>query len=44
MAPKTQGVSKLTGTDLIHADDALHGPEVAPSLSVSTSEFLGGLV
>ena len=29
----------LNGTDLIHADDCLHGPEVAPSVSVSTSEY-----
>ena len=29
---------KLNGTDLIHADGGLHGLEVAPSVSVSTSE------
>ncbi|TBU33245.1 cystathionine gamma-synthase [Dichomitus squalens] len=33
MAPNT----KLTGTQLIHTDDDLHGPEVAPSISVSTT-------
>ncbi|KAI0722875.1 cystathionine gamma-synthase [Earliella scabrosa] len=38
MAPKTQDSKlKLSGTDLIHADDGLHGPEVAPSVSVSTT-------
>jgi hypothetical protein len=31
----------LNGTDLIHADDAI-GPEVAPSISVTTSERLPG--
>ncbi|KAI1796290.1 cystathionine gamma-synthase [Ganoderma leucocontextum] len=35
MAPKD--TNKLTGTQLIHADDELHGPEVAPSISVSTT-------
>ena len=41
MAPKVHdGKNKLSGTDLVHADDELHGPEVAPSLSVSTSEYL----
>ena len=41
MAPKTQDSKlKLSGTDLIHADDGLHGPEVAPSVSVSTSQFV----
>ncbi|KAI0774370.1 cystathionine gamma-synthase [Fomes fomentarius] len=35
MTPKTQ--HRLTGTVLIHADDGLHGPEVAPSVSVSTT-------
>lgn len=29
--------SRLKGTDLVHADDELHGVEVAPSISVSTS-------
>ena len=43
MAPKdSTSVNKLSGTDLIHADDGLHGPEVAPSLSVSTSKFAPG--
>ena len=28
---------KLNGTDLIHGDSKLAGPEVAPSISVSTS-------
>ncbi|CAA7259667.1 unnamed protein product [Cyclocybe aegerita] len=32
--PKSQ---KLTGTDLIHGDAELTGPEVAPSISVSTT-------
>lgn len=36
MAPKD--TNKLSGTQLIHADDELHGPEVAPSISVSTSQ------
>ena len=36
MAPKSD--SKLSGTDLVHADDARAGPEVAPSISVSTSK------
>ncbi|PIL37243.1 hypothetical protein GSI_00936 [Ganoderma sinense ZZ0214-1] len=35
MAPKD--TNKLTGTQLIHTDDELHGPEVAPSISVSTT-------
>ncbi|CDO68712.1 hypothetical protein BN946_scf184652.g39 [Trametes cinnabarina] len=35
MAPNTR--PKLSGTQLVHADDELHGPEVAPSLSVSTT-------
>ncbi|KAM5534316.1 hypothetical protein V8D89_012044 [Ganoderma adspersum] len=35
MAPKD--TNKLSGTQLIHADDELHGPEVAPSISVSTT-------
>ena len=42
MAPHAKGnsnVNKLSGTDLIHGDDGLHGPEVAPSVSVSTSKF-----
>lgn len=38
MAPKA--APKLNGTQLIHADDELHGPEVAPSISVSTSKIL----
>jgi hypothetical protein len=38
MAPKLSDVTKLSGTELIHADDAL-GPEVAPSISVTTSEY-----
>ncbi|EIW61274.1 cystathionine gamma-synthase [Trametes versicolor FP-101664 SS1] len=29
--------TKLNGTQLIHADDELHGAEVAPSISVSTT-------
>lgn len=29
----------LKGTDLIHYDDDLSGPEVAPSIAVSTSTF-----
>ncbi|KAH9943348.1 cystathionine gamma-synthase [Epithele typhae] len=33
----TDKKNTLSGTDLIHADDELHGPEVAPSLSVSTT-------
>ncbi|TFK83495.1 cystathionine gamma-synthase [Polyporus arcularius HHB13444] len=40
MAPQakvTDSKNLLNGTDLIHADDSLHGPEVAPSLSVSTT-------
>ncbi|KAI9056905.1 cystathionine gamma-synthase [Trametes sanguinea] len=28
---------KLSGTMLVHADDELHGPEVAPSISVTTT-------
>ena len=40
MAPNDQVKNKLSGTQLIHADDALHGPEVAPSISVSTSKFV----
>ncbi|KAI0650648.1 cystathionine gamma-synthase [Trametes meyenii] len=38
MAPKAQ-VTKptLSGSDLVHADDEFHGPEVAPSISVSTT-------
>ncbi|RPD67063.1 cystathionine gamma-synthase [Lentinus tigrinus ALCF2SS1-7] len=36
MAPQAKDI-KLNGTDLIHADDDLHGPEVAPSVSVSTT-------
>ena len=42
MVPHAKGnsnVNKLSGTDLIHGDDGLHGPEVAPSISVSTSTF-----
>ena len=42
MAPQAKNiknVNKLSGTDLIHGDDGLHGPEVAPSVSVSTSTF-----
>ena len=40
MAPEAKdSKNKLNGTDLIHADDDLHGPEVAPSVSVSTSEY-----
>ncbi|KAI0654776.1 cystathionine gamma-synthase [Cubamyces menziesii] len=35
MASTTQ--PKLSGTALIHADDELHGPEVAPSISVTTT-------
>ncbi|KAI9000918.1 cystathionine gamma-synthase [Trametes punicea] len=35
MAPNTR--PKLSGTQLIHADDELHGPEVAPPVSVSTT-------
>jgi hypothetical protein len=31
-------VGFLSGTDLLHADDKYHGSEVAPSISVSTSE------
>ncbi|KAI0069148.1 cystathionine gamma-synthase [Artomyces pyxidatus] len=27
----------LSGTDLLHADDDFHGPEVAPAISVSTT-------
>ena len=34
MAPQ----NKLTGTQLIHTDDDHAGPEVAPSISVSTSQ------
>ena len=34
MAPQ----NKLTGTQLIHTDDNHDGPEVAPSISVSTSQ------
>ncbi|EMD40651.1 hypothetical protein CERSUDRAFT_111233 [Gelatoporia subvermispora B] len=37
MSPKDDERPRLTGTDLVHADDALHGPEVAPSVSVSTT-------
>ncbi|TFK94703.1 cystathionine gamma-synthase [Polyporus arcularius HHB13444] len=38
MAPQAKDTkNKLNGTDLIHADDGLHGPEVAPSVSVSTT-------
>ncbi|RPD67064.1 cystathionine gamma-synthase [Lentinus tigrinus ALCF2SS1-7] len=36
-AKDNKNVNKLSGTDLIHADDGLHGPEVAPSVSVSTT-------
>jgi hypothetical protein len=41
MAPKAVKlqVGELSGTDLVHADDGRAGPEVAPSISVSTSEF-----
>ncbi|KAI0638281.1 cystathionine gamma-synthase [Trametes polyzona] len=35
MAPKAD--QKLSGTQLIHADDEFHGSEVAPSISVSTT-------
>ncbi|OSD04341.1 cystathionine gamma-synthase [Trametes coccinea BRFM310] len=35
MAPDAR--PKLSGTQLVHADDELHGPEVAPSVSVSTT-------
>ena len=38
-AKENKNVNKLSGTDLIHGDDGLHGPEVAPSVSVSTSTF-----
>ncbi|KAI0375737.1 cystathionine gamma-synthase [Pilatotrama ljubarskyi] len=38
MAPKADGKQpKLSGTQLVHADDEFHGPEVAPSVSVSTT-------
>ncbi|KAI0692250.1 cystathionine gamma-synthase [Cerioporus squamosus] len=38
MAPQAKdSKNTLNGTDLIHADDSLHGPEVAPSVSVSTT-------
>ncbi|KAL1944242.1 hypothetical protein VTO73DRAFT_3427 [Trametes versicolor] len=33
----SKAATKLNGTQLIHADDELHGAEVAPSISVSTT-------
>lgn len=40
MVPKAAKlqVGDLSGTDLVHADDSRAGSEVAPSISVSTSE------
>ena len=38
MAPKSDKLEQLSGTDLVHADDARAGPEVGPSISVSTSK------
>ncbi|KAA1466212.1 cystathionine gamma-synthase [Dentipellis sp. KUC8613] len=37
MAPKDEKPSPLSGTDLVHADDEFHGPEVVPSISVTTT-------
>jgi len=37
MAPKSDKLEQLSGTDLVHADDARAGPEVGPSISVSTT-------
>ena len=38
------GKQKLSGTDLLHADDDVpRGLEVAPSISVTTSEFCGSV-
>lgn len=41
MAPKADNNKPYTGTDLVHADDHVsRGPEVAPSITVSTSKYL----
>ncbi|GBE79576.1 Uncharacterized trans-sulfuration enzyme [Sparassis crispa] len=37
MALKVDNIPRLSGTDLVHADDQLHGPEVAPSISVTST-------
>ncbi|OBZ76823.1 hypothetical protein A0H81_04003 [Grifola frondosa] len=37
MAPKSNNSSPLKGTDLVHADDDFHGPEVSPSISVTST-------
>lgn len=43
MAPKSD-VSRLSGTDLIHADEAFSDTNVAPSISVSTSKSMLSLL
>lgn len=40
MVSKPEKVEQLSGTDLVHADDAQAGSEVAPSISVSTSKSI----
>lgn len=41
MSPKADNKPRVSGTDLVHADDHVpHGLEVAPHIAVSTSKCL----
>lgn len=40
MVSKADKTCVLKGTDLVHADSGLSGPEIGPSISVSSSGFI----